>query len=125
VSRLRRFAVGTVAVAAVLTAIVIFRGSGGLGAYLAVLLAIALAAAVVFGYAVRRAPKLWDERSMALLLGILAAVAIPLFWLGLPIVLAGGAAVLALAPERSVRSAVGLALAATATIAATVLAFAA
>ncbi len=61
---------------------------------------------------------------MALLLGILAAVAIPLFWLGLPIVLAGGAAVLGLAREGTLRSAAALALAGTATVAATVLSFA-
>ncbi|WP_329124039.1 hypothetical protein [Streptomyces sp. NBC_01465] len=56
-----------------------------------------LGSAVVFGVAVRRAAARPAERTglRALLLAVLGAAAIVVFWTGLPVVLAAGAAVLA------------------------------
>jgi hypothetical protein len=87
-------------------------------------------AAAVFGAAVvpglRRAPEASARRS--LVLAVLAAVSIAVFWTGLPVILAAGAALLALDARTrlrrtSVPTAAALALAALASLSAVALAF--
>jgi ATP/ADP translocase len=62
------------------------------GEYFFVLGIILVAAAIVFGLAVRR----WAGATTALVLGVLAILTIAVFWTGLPPVLAAGAIALGL-----------------------------
>lgn len=78
-----------------------FAGNGGWTTLL-VLIAFVAVAALVVGLATDRARAVPPERTArsALILAILAAVTIAVFWTGVPAVLAGGAAGLALGSRR-------------------------
>ena len=77
------------------------RGNGGWGG-LALLVAVVAVAAVLVGLVTARARAVAPERTArrALLLAGLGVVSIVVFWTGLPPVLAGGAAGLAVAARR-------------------------
>ena len=88
----------------------------------------AAGAAVVFGAVVRPGLRAPEPGRRAVVLAVVGALSLLVFWTGLPVVLAAGAGVLALASrERSVRplpsAAAALALAALTALGAVVLAF--
>ncbi|KAA1417011.1 hypothetical protein F0U44_17685 [Nocardioides humilatus] len=72
-------------------------------AYLVVIAVIAVAAAVVFGLVVRKAPA-GGGRVRTAVLSVLSVLSIAVFWAGLPMVFAGGAACLAMENPRSLGS---------------------
>jgi hypothetical protein len=120
------FALASFALSAVLTAVGTFRGDDDHAwrSWLIVLAISAVAAAIVFWGVV---PRIGDLDRGALILAIIGAITIIFFWLGVPVVVAGGAVLLAL--EARDRAATGLSTAALAiagltVIAAVVLAFA-
>jgi hypothetical protein len=116
----------SVVIAFVLTAIGTFRGDDDHATrqYLIVGLVILVAAALIFGVVVPRIDSLGRG---ALIMGIIAVLSIVVFWLGLPPIFAGAAAILgldALAEEKEPQLAkVGLALAGLTVVAATIIAF--
>jgi hypothetical protein len=118
VSRRAQFALGSVVVSAVLTAIGTFGDDGDSEWWQwLVVVAIAVAAAAVLFWLV--VPRVGDIGLWALVLAILGAVSIVVFWTGLPAVFAGAAAFLALdARGRGLKP--GLATAALAVAAVTV-----
>jgi hypothetical protein len=118
------FALGSFALSAFLTAIGSFRGDNEneWRSWLIVLAIAAVATAIVFWVVV---PRIGNLDRGALILAIVGAVTIIAFWAGLPVVLAGGATLLALeARERAATrlSTAALAIAALTVIAAVVLA---
>jgi hypothetical protein len=124
-SRRFPFALGSFALSAVLTAVGTFRGDNEneWRSWLIVLAIAAAAMAIVFWVVI---PRIGNLDRGALILAIVGALTIILFWAGLPVVLAGGATLLAL--EARDRAATGmstaaLAIAALTVIAAAVLAF--
>jgi hypothetical protein len=120
------FAVGSFAVSAVLTAIGSFSGSDDhqWRQWLIVLAISAVAAAVLFGFIV---PRIRNVARGAVVLAVVGAVAIVVFWLGIPVLFAGAVALLVLEGRRrgvsSIALPVAAVLAALTTIAAVVLAF--
>jgi hypothetical protein len=91
----------------------------GIGSYLIVVGLILVAVAVVFAVVARGA-----SATKALVLGILSLLTIPVFWAGLPVVLAAGSAACAFGlPTLGAKAKVGVGLSAVATVLATVLAF--
>ena len=125
-SRRAQFALGSVAVSAVLTLIGTFSGDEDeeWWTWLVVAAIFVAAAAVLFGLVV---PRVADVGLWALILAILGAVSIVVFWTGLPAVFAGAAALLGLdARGRGTRrglATAALALAAVTVVAAAVVAF--
>ena len=128
------FAVGSAGIALVLTAIGTFwsplasyeatQTLEDLRNYLVIVPVIAIAAAIVFGLVVRRAPDTGAD-VRAIVLAVLSVLTIVVFWTGLPVVLAAGAACLALSGStRRGTAGVVLVLAALVTIAAVWLALA-
>jgi hypothetical protein len=120
------FAVASAAIEAGLTAIGTFSGDNDheWRQYLIVLGIIVVATAIIFYVIVPRIDRLGRG---ALILGVLAVLTIPVFWLGLPVLFAGAAALLALparerADERA-KATAALALATLAAIAAIAFAF--
>jgi hypothetical protein len=125
VSRRLSFALGSFALSAVLTAVGTFRGDNENEGrtWLIVLAIAAVATAIVFWVVI---PRIGNLNRGALILAIVGAVTIVVFWAGLPVVVAGGATLLALeARERAAtgQSTAALAIAALTVIAAVVLAF--
>ncbi|HKG44109.1 MAG TPA: hypothetical protein VKB10_07690 [Gaiellaceae bacterium] len=120
------FALASVAVAVLLAAVGTFRGDDAHASrqFLIVCAVIAVAAGVVFWLIVPRIERL--DRG-ALVFGIVALLSIVVFWLGLPPILAGAAALLALASrERGAetrQATAALVLAALALAAAVIIAF--
>lgn len=133
-SRLPLLATIAVALSSVLAAIGTFwdltdneSGEGGsVGEYLTVVGIIVVVTTIVFGLVARNAER-GNPGRRALVLGVLAAASIVVFWAGLPTVLAAGAAACALTERDQSRSfstasVAALSLAAIATAAAVVLA---
>jgi hypothetical protein len=125
-SRRLPIALASFALSAALTAIGSFRGSGSHEgrSWLIVLVIAAAVTAIVFWVIV---PRIGNLDRGSLILAILGAVTIVVFWAGVPVPIAGGAALLAL--EARARAATGsstaaLAIAGLTVIAAVVLAFA-
>lgn len=95
-----------VALAAVLAAWGTFGdGGNGVGDYLPVLVIIAGATAVVFGWIVPRALRKESAGGAALVLSALAIVSVAAFWSGLPPVLAAGGIVIGFAGWHAPRGA--------------------
>ena len=98
VARMRRtiFALGSVALAIALSAVGTFRGDADHSArsWLVVSAIVVAVAAVVFWLIVPRVDRVGRG---ALIFGIVGVLSIVVFWLGIPPVLAGAAALLALA----------------------------
>ena len=80
-------------------------------------------AGIVFGLVVRTTPS-GGGRARAAVLAVLAVLSLAVFWTGLPMVFAGGAACCALADPRSVGSRIVLVVAAVVTAAAVLAALA-
>ncbi len=120
------FALGSFALAAVLTAIGTFGGDDDhdIGEWLFVLAVSLVAAVVVFWLA---APRWRGSERASLVLAVLSAISIVVFWSGLPSVLAGGAALLALDARADGRGTaaglISLLIAAGTVVAAVILAF--
>jgi hypothetical protein len=120
------FAAVSFVVSAVLTAIGSFSGDDDhqWRQWLIVLAISAIATVVVFGIIV---PRIENLPRGAMILAIIGAVTIVVFWLGLPVVFAGAAVLLVYEARRravtSIALSVAAALAALTTIAAVVLAF--
>jgi uncharacterized membrane protein len=113
------FALGSFALSAVLTAIGSFRGDNEneWRSWLIVLAIAAVATAIVFWVVI---PRIGNLDRGALILAIVGALTIIVFWAGLPVVLAGGATLLAL--EARDRAATGMSTAALAIAGLTVIA---
>jgi hypothetical protein len=108
-SRRLPIALASFALSAVLTAIGSFRGDNEneWRSWLIVLAIAAVATAIVFWVVI---PRIGNLERGALILAIVGALTIIVFWAGLPVVLAGGATLLAL--EARDRAATGLSTAA-------------
>jgi hypothetical protein len=122
-SRMMLFAAGSVVLAAVFLAIANFKddeGNGGTGPYL-ITVAIAVAAALVLFWLARR--FLDRPSTPALVLAILGAVSLVVFWAGVTPALAAVAAYLALEARERSGGGDGKATAALAVAALTVVAF--
>jgi hypothetical protein len=125
VSRRTTFAFGSLALSAILTAVGTFRGENEneWRSWLIVLAIAAVATAIVFWVVI---PRIGNLDRGSLILAILGALTIVVFWAGLPVVLAGGATLLALeARDRAASnlSTAALAIAGLTVIAAVLLAF--
>lgn len=92
-------------------------GAHGVGEYLIVLAIIAVAALVVFGWAVPRWASSPAAGRTALVLSVLGVVSVAAFWSGLPPVLAGGGALLGWAARGRATGKLGMALGAFALVA--------
>ena len=124
-SRRVMFAVGSIALAAVLTLIGTFYGpdDDAFWTWLVVLGIILVGAAIVFWVIV---PRITNLSRGALILAVVGALSVVVFWTGLPPIFAGGAALLALAARESrpdAMATVALVLAALTVIAVSVIAF--
>lgn len=120
-SRRVMFAIGSVALAVVLTLIGTFSGpdDDALWTWLVVLAIILVGAAIVFWVIV---PRITNRSRGALVLAIIGAVLVVVFWTGLPPIFAGAAALLALTARERETGADGKAIAALALAALTVIA---
>jgi hypothetical protein len=118
-SRRVPFALGSFVLSAILTAIGSFRGDDDHAwrQWLIVLAIAAVATAIVFWVIV---PRIGNPDRGALILAIVGAVTIIVFWTGVPVVIAGGATLLAL--DARERAATRLSTAALVTAALTVIA---
>ena len=100
-------AVGAVALAVVLNALGVYGdGSGGdhsSGEFLVVTALIAVAAVAVFGFVVPRGLTKEAAAATALVLSLLGLLFVPVFWSGLPPILAAGGALLGWAGRNATR----------------------
>jgi hypothetical protein len=118
VPRRNEIAAASVVLAIVLLAIGAYKGDNDTGYFLIASLIVLVTAAVLYSVVL---PRIGRPGMGALVIAILAVVSIVVFWLGFPTVLAGAAAVLALAARRDGsepgKASAALALAAVAVIA--------
>jgi hypothetical protein len=120
------FALGALALTAILLAVGAFSGEDDdVGYYLVALAIAAVTTAVVFWVIV---PRITNLSVGALILAIIAAVTLVVFWLGIPVPFAAGAALLALEargrqPGGNTRASVALVLAVLVVVAAILFAF--
>ncbi len=92
-------AAGAIVLALALNAFGVYGGRGGegehgIGAFLAVCALIAVASVVVFGFVVPRGLVTAAAGVTALVLAVLGLLTVPVFWSGLPPILAAGAVLL-------------------------------